>query len=109
MPRKTTSTAKASKGFCSVTLAELNAKLKPDARVVVSKRYAAMVGLDNAPLKMNKDFLGSVAGSASLDVALQTFDAPKQNKKVPAKKEKVEPVDADAGVRPDVQLQSFAK
>ncbi len=70
-----------------VELAELNRVLKPDAKVILSIRYAQLVGLNGKPVSSNLDVLGHCVASGKAEMSLVDFgdeedvEAPKPNKK----------------------------
>lgn len=66
--------------FVSVTLADLNASLKPNARVIIWGRYAQMLGLSGKKIDAKPDALVAAVAGGKSDVELETFgeeDAPK--------------------------------
>jgi hypothetical protein len=60
--------------FVSVTLADLNAALKPNARVIVWGRYAQMLGLGGKKIDAKPDALIAAVAGGKSDVELDTFD-----------------------------------
>ena len=89
-----------------VELAELNRVLKPDAKVILSIRYAQLVGLNGKPVSSNLDVLGHCVASGKAEMNLVDFgdeedvEAPKPNKK------KEEHHDDDH-VPPQAELETF--
>jgi predicted Zn-dependent protease len=71
--------------FMQVELSELNRILKPDAKVIVSIRYAQLVGLQGKPVNSTMDVITHCVNSGKADTTLETFDeneepsAPKKN------------------------------
>jgi hypothetical protein len=66
--------------FMSVTLAELNATLKPNARVIVWGRYAQMLGLDGKKIDAKPDALVAAVAGGKADVELESFGEEKETK-----------------------------
>jgi hypothetical protein len=60
--------------FVSVTLAELNAALKPTARVIVWGRYAQMLGLSGKKIDAKPEALIAAVAGGKGDVELETFE-----------------------------------
>jgi hypothetical protein len=60
--------------FVSVTLADLNAALKPTARVIVWGRYAQMLGLTGKKIDAKPDALIAAVAGGKGDVELEEFD-----------------------------------
>lgn len=59
--------------FVSVTLADLNAALKPNARVIIWGRYAQMLGLAGKKIDAKPDALVAAVAGGKSDVELDTF------------------------------------
>jgi hypothetical protein len=59
--------------FVSVTLADLNAALKPNARVIIWGRYAQMLGLAGKKIDAKPDALIAAVAGGKGDVELDTF------------------------------------
>jgi hypothetical protein len=85
--------------FCKVSLAELNRILKPSANVVVSLRYAEMIGLDGSKISADTATIKAVANHVAADVKVESFD----EKYVAKKKDFSE----DAGLKPVIQVENF--
>lgn len=64
--------------FGVVTLEELNRVLQPAAEVMVSVRYAKMVGLKVRPVQLDKDNVVAVAATQESVVDVTTFDRDKK-------------------------------
>ena len=58
----------------SVSLGELNANLKPNARVIVWGRYAQMLGLAGKKIDAKPDALVAAVAGGRSEVELQDFD-----------------------------------
>ena len=65
--------------FMSVSLAELNANLKPNARVIVWGRYAQMLGLSGKKIDAKPDALIAAVAGGKSDVELDTFEDKKES------------------------------
>jgi hypothetical protein len=106
MNKKQRGRKKGSVSFMQVELAELNRVLKPDAKVILSIRYAQLVGLNGKPVSSNLDVLGHCVASGKAEMSLVDFgdeedvEAPKPNKK------KEEHHDDDH-VPPQAELETF--
>jgi len=85
--------------FCKVSLAELNRILKPSANVVVSLRYAEMIGLDGSKISADTSTIKAVANHVNADVRVESFDG----KYVQKKKDVLE----DTGLRPVIEIEKF--
>lgn len=59
--------------FVSVTLADLNAALKPHARVIIWGRYAQMLGLSGSRVDAKPDSLVAAVSAGQSEVELETF------------------------------------
>lgn len=66
--------------FVSVTLADLNATLKPHARVIIWGRYAQMLGLSGKPVDAKPDALVAAVTAGQTDLELETFGEEKAAK-----------------------------
>jgi hypothetical protein len=73
--------------FMSVTLAELNAALKPGARVIVWGRYAQMLGLDGKKIDAKPDALIAAVAGGKSDVELETFEKDTKSETSPSNKD----------------------
>jgi hypothetical protein len=60
--------------FMQISLRELNRILQPDANVIVSLRYAQIVGLKGKAVNSSLDVVHSAAASASAEIELTSFD-----------------------------------
>lgn len=58
-----------------VELAELNRVLKPDAKVIISLKYATLVGLNGKPVGGDMTVYQHCANSGSLGAKLEVFEA----------------------------------
>ncbi len=71
--------------FMQVELSELNRVLKPDAKVILSIRYAQLVGLNGKAVSSNLDVITHCVGSAKAEIKLVDLDdepeTPTPNKK----------------------------
>lgn len=91
--------------FMQVELSELNRVLKPDAKVILSIRYAQLVGLNGKPVSSNLDVVTHCVSSGKAEMHLVDFDkdepdSPKANK---AKEE----VKDDDYISPQAELETF--
>ncbi len=59
--------------FMQVSLSELNAVLKPQAQVIVSIRYAQLVGLSGKPVSSTLDVMTYAASSGKVETRLESF------------------------------------
>jgi hypothetical protein len=91
--------------FVSVTLADLNAALKPNARVIIWGRYAQMLGLAGKKIDAKPDALIAAVAGGKGDVELETFEKDTNDEICPFEK--------DNSLKPDimpkvsVELESF--
>jgi len=60
--------------FCRVSLEELNRVLKPSANVIVSLRFAGMVGLVGQKIVSDTPTIVGVASTKDAEVSLEHFD-----------------------------------
>jgi len=108
--KKTMSTKRGRKAgsgsFMSVTLAELNAALKPGARVIVWGRYAQMLGLDGKKIDAKPDALIAAVAGGKGDVELETFEKDTKSETGPSNKDRHEDKE-DIVPKVSVELQSF--
>jgi hypothetical protein len=89
--------------FMSVSLAELNATLKPNARVIVWGRYAQMLGLAGKKIDAKPDALVAAVAGGKADVELESFDEAE-----PKKEEfKAGPLLTELVPKVSVELESF--
>lgn len=79
--------------FCKVTLAELNRILKPTASVVVSLRYAEMVGLAGAKMSADTSAIKALADNVGADVSVDMFDE--------------DPQEESSGLKPTILVERF--
>jgi hypothetical protein len=64
--------------FVSVSLSELNATLKPNARVIVWGRYAQMLGLDGKKVDAKPDALVAAVAGGKAEVEFDDFTETKK-------------------------------
>lgn len=92
--------------FMQVELNELNRVLKPDAKVIVSIRYAQLVGIKGKPVNSNLDVITHCVASGKAEMKLVDLDnnseieSPKPN---PEKKEEKDP----DHIAPQAELETF--
>ncbi len=91
--------------FMQVELSELNRVLKPDAKVILSIRYAQLVGLQGKPVSANLDVMTHCVASGKVDAKLVKLEgdelvSPKAN---PQKHEEQDP----DHISPQAELQTF--
>lgn len=79
--------------FMQVELAELNRVLKPDAKVILSIRYAQLVGLNGKPVSSNLDVITHCVGSARAQIELVDLDDDLESPKANKKKEEIKDAD----------------
>lgn len=60
--------------FCKVSLAELNRVLQPAAQVIVSLRYAEMVGLGGQKITADSSTIKTLAKGKDVKVDIENFD-----------------------------------
>ena len=89
--------------FVSVPLSELNATLKPNARVIVWGRYAQMLGLGGKKIDAKPDALIAAVAGGKNDVELDTFGAEPAKPKA----ENVSVEKPDIVPKVSVELESF--
>lgn len=65
--------------FCKVTLAELNRVLKPTAHVMVSVKYAALVGLSGTAMKSDTSSIQNAVTSNTCEIKIEDFNETKQD------------------------------
>lgn len=90
--------------FQLVTLEELNRLLKPDATVVVSNRFAKLLGLKGKPVAADMGMYNEVVASNTSQHALETFGADVEQTLV-IEEEQEETVK----IKPTLQLTEFNK
>lgn len=88
--------------FMSVPLSELNATLKPNARVIVWGRYAQMLGLSGKQIDAKPDALVAAVAGGKADVELEDFGAEPQEEKKP-----IAPLLTELVPKVSVELESF--
>jgi len=86
--------------FVSVTLADLNATLKPNARVIVWGRYAQMLGLAGKKIDAKPDALIAAVAGGKGEVEIETFGEEKEVKATATEKPDIVP-------KVSVELESF--
>lgn len=92
--------------FMQVELNELNRVLKPDAKVILSIRYAQLVGLNGKPVNSNLDVITHCVASGKAELKLvdltndEEIDSPKPN---PEKHENKDP----DHIAPQAELETF--
>jgi hypothetical protein len=91
--------------FMQVELSELNRVLKPDAKVILSIRYAQLVGLNGKAVSSNLDVVTHCVSSGKAEMQLVDFnndepDSPKPNK---VKDE----IKDDDHISPQAELETF--
>jgi len=89
--------------FVSVTLAELNAALKPTARVIVWGRYAQMLGLSGKKIDAKPDALIAAVAGGKGDVVLEDFEGVAETDTVKS----AAPLLTDLVPKVSIELQSF--
>lgn len=62
--------------FMQVTLGELNRVLKADARVILSLKYAQLVGLSGRAVGADMSVMEYCVNSGKADISLDSFDSP---------------------------------
>ena len=87
--------------FVSVTLAELNAALKPTARVIVWGRYAQMLGLQGKKIDAKPEALIAAVAGGKGDVVLDDFTTDTDTAKSTA------PLLTELVPKVSIELQSF--
>jgi len=92
--------------FVSVTLADLNAALKPNARVIIWGRYAQMLGLDGKKIDAKPDALIAAVAGGKGDVELQTFEKDTKSETGPSDKDS-NAEKPDIVPKVSIELQSF--
>jgi hypothetical protein len=60
--------------FCKISLSELNRVLKPTAQVIVSLKYAEMVGLHGSMIEADTSYVKALAENASAQIDVENFD-----------------------------------
>ena len=106
MNKKQRGRKKGSVSFMQVELAELNRVLKPDAKVILSIRYAQLVGVNGKPVSSNLDVLGHCVASGKAEMELVAFDEEEEIPSPAANKKKEEPKDDDH-ISTQAELETF--
>jgi hypothetical protein len=106
MDKKQRGRKKGSVSFMQVELAELNRVLKPDAKVILSIRYAQLVGLNGKPVSSNLDVLGHCVASGRAEMELVDFGDEEDIPSPAANKKKEEPKDDDH-ISTQAELETF--
>jgi hypothetical protein len=106
MNKKQRGRKKGSVSFMQVELAELNRVLKPDAKVILSIRYAQLVGLNGKPVSSNLDVLGHCVASGKAEMELVDFGAEEDMPSPTPNKKKEEPKDDDH-ISTQAELETF--
>jgi hypothetical protein len=52
--------------FCEVSLADLNAILRPDAKILVARRYAAMHNIPSTPMRATSENIAASGNPVSV-------------------------------------------
>lgn len=91
--------------FMQVELNELNRVLKPDAKVILSIRYAQLVGLQGKPVSANLDVMTHCVASGKVDAKLVDLegDELKSPKPNPERHENKDP----DHISPQAELETF--
>lgn len=90
--------------FVSVTLSELNAALKPTARVIVWGRYAQMLGLEGKKIDAKPDALIAAVAGGKGDVVLEDFEEGSEDG---TNTKSTAPLLTDLVPKVSIELQSF--
>ena len=93
--------------FVSVTLADLNSALKPNARVIVWGRYAQMLGLAGKRIDAKPDALVAAVAGGKGDVELETFEKDTNGEMHPSDKDSKHEEKPDIVPKVSVELESF--
>jgi hypothetical protein len=76
--------------FCKVTLEELNRCLKPAAQVIISLRFANMVGLGGQKIVADAETVKGLANSKDVDIQIEKFEDREEE-----------------GIKPIISLETF--
>jgi hypothetical protein len=87
--------------FMQVSLKELNRILKPDAHVILSLKYAMLVGLEGKPVGGDMTVFEYAVNSGKADAVLETFDGAAPDAEVVDNEEVTEPKDLKKGADED--------
>jgi len=94
--------------FVSVSLSELNATLKPNARVIVWGRYAQMLGLDGKKVDAKPDALVAAVAGGKAEVEFDTFEKDKNEKTSLFEKDRITaPLLTELVPKVSVELENF--
>lgn len=74
--------------FCKVPLSELNRILKGDAEVIVSIRFAQMLGLKGGAMKGDTSTISGIVNAKDTEIELEKFTE-------------------DSGLQPEITLDTF--
>ena len=108
MDKKQRGRKKGSVSFMQVELNELNRVLKPDAKVILSIRYAQLVGLNGKPVSSNLDVLGHCVASGKAEMELVDFgDDEEQDIPAPNANKKKEEIKDDDHISTQAELETF--
>lgn len=90
--------------FCKITLEELNRILKPTAQVIVSIRYAEMIGLSGTRIVADTNTVSTLASTVSVDVQVEEFD---EGEEIEGEGVAASYSDGFSGVKPVIQVEDF--
>ena len=108
MNKKQRGRKKGSVSFMQVELKELNRVLRPDAKVVLSIRYAQLVGLDGKPVSSNLDVLSHCVASGKAELEITDFSSEEDNEiPSPVKNKEVAKHKDDDHISPQAELETF--
>jgi hypothetical protein len=102
--------------FMQASLKELNRILKPDAHVILSLKYAMLVGLEGKPVGGDMTVFEYAVNSGKAEAVLETFDGADTDSEGSGHEEIPEPKDLKKGADQDndeyvpplqAELQSF--
>ena len=93
--------------FMQVELSELNRVLKTEAKVIVSIRYAQLVGLQGKPVNSTLDVITHCVNSCKAEALLETFSENDDEEVPPPKKNIVHETKDDDHIEPQAELQNF--
>jgi hypothetical protein len=106
MSNKQRGRKRGSVSFMQVELNELNRVLKPDAKVILSIRYAQLVGLNGKPVNSNLDVITHCVASGKAELKLVDLDSDEEIEPPKANPEKHENKDPDH-IAPQAELETF--
>jgi hypothetical protein len=107
MDKKQRGRKKGSVSFMQVELNELNRILKPDAKVILSIRYAQLVGLNGKPVSSNLDVLSHCVASGKAEMQLVDFDEEEQDVPAPNANKKKDEIKDDDHISTQAELETF--